>query len=87
MPSAKVKEVPEPAVQVEPLSVLYSQVAPASRPEIFSCPSLVMLSELLEPVSEFKAKVRELGAVVSTVMALALEPTVEVLPATSLWRT
>src|SRR3989338_1336599 len=47
----RVKLLPVPAFQVLPLSVLYCQVAPVSRPLTFTVPLPVSLSVALLPVS------------------------------------
>ena len=52
-------------LQVVPLSMLYCQVASASKPLTVTPPLLVMLSVLLLPVSAVKAKVGAEGGVVS----------------------
>ena len=74
-----------PAVQVEPAFKLYSQVPPASRPDTFTTPDWLILSDALAPVSLFKAKVG-VATKVSSVNANALEA-VLIFPAASVWRT
>ncbi len=71
MPAANVKLVPEPLVQVTPLSLLYCQVAPASRLPTVTKPFFVMPSVLLAPVSVM-LNVPMVGAVVSTVTAVVI---------------
>src|SRR3989338_8053494 len=82
----RVKLLPLPAVQVAPLSMLYCQVAPVSRPVTLTEPLLVILSVAPAPVSATSARVWADGAAVSIVKAKAslAAPT---LPAASVWRT
>ena len=76
----RVKLLPLPLVQLTPLSVLNCQLAPPSRPMTLTTPELVVLSAALLPESLARAKLGEVGSVVSTVMdkgaegALALPP-------------
>ena len=70
MPSLKVKLVVAAACEalhVEPLSVLYCHVAPASTPLTVTLVPLVMPSVLLLPVSLVKATEGAAGAEVSKV--------------------
>ena len=73
------KLVPLPAVQVEPPSVLYSQLAPASSPLTVTVPSLVIPSAA--PLSSASARLG-VATVVSSVKLKAPDGA-EVLPATS----
>ena len=73
-PSASVKLVPVPALQVEPALVLYSQVAPVSSPLTFTVPIFVNPSVRLTPVSLASDSPGTEGATVST-MKLALSAT------------
>ena len=81
------KDDPEPVVQLEPLLVLYCQVALGSMPETVTAPLLLMRSVLEEPVSLVSLKVGAAGAVASMVMTAAFrEGVVVVLPARSVCR-
>ena len=71
-----------PSLQFAPLSVLYCQVAPASKPEISILLMLVMPSVLLAPLSVVRARVGACGARVS-ILTLGVVPAPPVLPAAS----
>ena len=74
--------MPEPAVQSPPF-MLYSQVAPPSRPVTLTVPLLVLPSLELEPVSWANAMLSEVeGAVLSIAFKFTVV-TLEVLPAAS----
>ena len=81
------KLLPVPALKLAPLSVLNSQVAPASSPLTLTTPWLVMPSEPLLPLSLARAAVSAAGAVASTVSDAALLPAVLMLPAASVCTT
>ena len=74
-----------PVVQLVPAFKLYSHLPPASRPDTFTTPDWLILSDALEPVSLLKAKVG-VATRVSSVNANALEAVLK-LPAVSVWRT
>ncbi len=59
------KLLPVPLLQLAPASVLYCQVAPASRPLTATVPTLLTPSLLLLPLSVLSAKVGAAGAVAS----------------------
>ena len=80
--SLKVKLVPLPVFQVDPLSVLYCQVAPLSNPVTFTTPLFVIPSEFELPESVARAKLG-VATVWSTVIALAIFPTELTFPAVS----
>ena len=76
-----------PFIQLAPLSVLYCQVAPVSRPVTFTLPLEVTPSELLDPVSFASERAGAAGAEVSTMIVAALDLAGPVFPARSIWRT
>jgi len=79
-----VKLVAVPCVQLAPLLVLYSQVAPVSMSVILIVPLLVMLSVANVPVSVCSARLGAVGAVASMVIGLVFWlGVVVVLPARS----
>ena len=84
MLAPSVKEDPKPAFQLVPPLVLYSQVAPTTRLETLTVPSLVTPSELLDPVSFARAKVGAAGETVLMSMGVLSTPSVLVLPTASL---
>jgi len=65
VPAARVKLLPLPVVQVLPLSVLYSQRAPVSRPLTVIAPLLLVPSLALLPVSLVRANVGADGVLAS----------------------
>ena len=73
------------ALQPEVPLALYCTVAPVSVPVTVSAPLLVILSVMLEPVSNARATVGA-AALVSSVKLKAAEAALT-LPATSVWRT
>ena len=73
------------ALQPEVPLLLYSTVALPSAPLTVSAPLLVILSVMLEPVSNARATVGA-AALVSSVKLKAAEAALT-LPATSVWRT
>ena len=81
-----VKELPEPGVQVEPASVEYCQLAPASKPPIAREGLLVRRSVVELPVSATSAKVGRAGAAVSMLKAAKLSSAAPVLAARSICR-
>ena len=80
----RAKVEPVPAVQLVPPSVLYCQVAPASRPATLTVPALVMLSVVM-PLLAARVAVGAVTVVSSVKLSAAeLAPT---LPVASVWRT
>ena len=81
VPAGRLIMLPVPVSQVEPLSRLYCQAAPATKPLTLILPLLVVPSLFELPVSTASAKVGVAIAVARSILKASLAPVV--LPAAS----